>query len=107
MGPLRSNRMICPAGVSSRRFQYGTHTGRRPATSCAGTPMRILLLFAGAALATALTACSDSSSTPTQASPGGEPAMATSHNAVDGADFGFTDGWLAGQTVSFFYHKPF
>ena len=68
--------------------------------------MRIPLLFAGAALATALTACSDSSSTPTQASPGGEVAI-DSHNAVDGADFGFTDGWFAGQTVRFFYHKPF
>jgi hypothetical protein len=30
-----------------------------------------------------------------------------SHNAVDGADFGFTDGWLEGRTVRFFYHKPF
>ena len=69
--------------------------------------MRIPRLLTGAALAAALAACSDSSTTPTQASPGGEVAMATSHNAVDGADFGFTDGWLAGQTVRFFYHKPF
>ncbi|HKT60165.1 MAG TPA: hypothetical protein VJQ46_08950 [Gemmatimonadales bacterium] len=65
-------------------------------------------LLTGAVLATALAACSDSSTMPTQASPGGEMAKAsTSHNAVDGAEFGFTDGWLAGQTVSFFYHKPF
>jgi len=68
--------------------------------------MRIPLLFTGAALAAALAACSDSNTLPTQASPGGKMAM-DSHNAVDGADFGFTDGWLAGQTVSFFYHKPF
>jgi len=26
---------------------------------------------------------------------------------VDGAEFGFTAGWLQGQTVQFFYHKPF
>ncbi|HEX3236016.1 MAG TPA: hypothetical protein VHR41_17610 [Gemmatimonadales bacterium] len=68
--------------------------------------MRLPLLCTSVALAAALTACSDFGTTPTQASPGGE--MATdSHNAVDGADFGFTDGWLAGQTVRFFYHKPF
>jgi len=69
--------------------------------------MRIPLLFTGAALAAALTACSDSGTAPTEAVPGGRMAMAVSHNAVDGAEFGFTDGWLAGQTVSFFYHKPF
>lgn len=69
--------------------------------------MRTPRLLMGAALATALAACSDSSTTPTQASPGGDVALARSHNAVDGADFGFTDGWLAGQTVRFFYHKPF
>jgi hypothetical protein len=68
--------------------------------------MRIPLRFAGAALAAALIACSDSSTVPTQASPGGKLAM-DSHNAVDGADFGFTDGWFAGQTVRSFYHKPF
>jgi hypothetical protein len=30
-----------------------------------------------------------------------------SHNAQAGAAFGFTDGWQNGETVSFFYHKPF
>jgi len=69
--------------------------------------MRIPLLLTGAALAAALAACSDSGTVPTEASRGGRMAMAASHNAVDGAEFGFTDGWLAGQTVSFFYHKPF
>ena len=69
--------------------------------------MRIPLLLTGAALAAALAACSDSGTVPTEAKPGGRMAMAASHNAVDGAAFGFTDGWLAGQTVSFFYHKPF
>jgi len=49
-------------------------------------------------------ACSDSR-TPTESS--ASPALSASHNAVDGAEFGFTAGWLAGQTVQFFYHKPF
>ena len=68
--------------------------------------MRIDLLLGSALLsATLLGACSDSS-TPTQPSLGAtlEPA---SHNAVDGADFGFTPGWFDGRTVQFFYHKPF
>jgi len=68
--------------------------------------MRIPILLTGAALAAALTACSDSSTMPSETSRGGRMAN-DSHNAVDGASFGFTDGWLAGQTVSFFYHKPF
>lgn len=34
-------------------------------------------------------------------------SSAMSHNAQDGAAFGFTDGWQNGETVSFFYHKPF
>jgi hypothetical protein len=68
--------------------------------------MRIRLLLSSALLSGALlTACSDSS-TPTQPTAGSKPAMA-SHNAVDGADFGFTDGWFDGRTVQFFYHKPF
>ncbi len=69
--------------------------------------MRIPRLLLGTALATAVAACSDSGTMPTQASPGSDTAMARSHNAVDGAEFGFTDGWLAGQTVRFSYHKPF
>jgi hypothetical protein len=68
--------------------------------------MRIHLLLTGATLSAAvLAACSDSATVPTQTD-SGRPAMA-SHNAVDGADFGFTDGWLDGRTVRFFYHKPF
>ena len=48
-------------------------------------------------------ACSDSNTeSPTDASMA-KPSM----SAVDGAEFGFTDGWLAGRTVRFFYHKPF
>jgi hypothetical protein len=52
-------------------------------------------------------ACTDSDSrSPTEATDS-KPALAESPNAVDGADFGFTAGWLAGKTVQFFYHKPF
>jgi hypothetical protein len=69
--------------------------------------MRIQLLFSGAVLTAALlSACSDSGSTPTQPTSATGPAM-QSHNAVDGADFGFTAGWFDGRTVQFFYHKPF
>jgi len=68
--------------------------------------MRIHPLLAGALVsASALAACSDSTSLPTQTG-ADRPAM-DSHNAVDGAEFGFTAGWLDGSTVSFFYHKPF
>jgi hypothetical protein len=34
------------------------------------------------------------------------PEHATA-SAVDGAAFGFTNGWFDGRTVQFFYHKPF
>jgi hypothetical protein len=69
--------------------------------------MRTQLLLAGAVLsAVLLTACSESGTTPTQATSSG-PNASASHNAVDGADFGFTDGWFEGRTVQFFYHKPF
>ncbi|HEV2084086.1 MAG TPA: hypothetical protein VGR09_03315 [Gemmatimonadales bacterium] len=52
-------------------------------------------------------ACTGSDSrSPTEAADS-NPALGQSHNAVDGADFGFTAGWLAGRTVQFFYHKPF
>jgi hypothetical protein len=77
--------------------------------------MRTSLLLAGAVVsASLLIACSDSSTTPTQptqptqVAPGGGPAMdSRSHNAVDGADRGFTPGWFDGRTVQFSYHKPF
>jgi hypothetical protein len=65
------------------------------------------------ALAALSWACSESQ-TPTSETPTtNQPTMAAradssaSHNAVDGAEFGFTAGWLAGQTVTFHYHKPF
>jgi hypothetical protein len=67
--------------------------------------MRIHLLFTGAIAAAVLAACSDSTTLPTQAT--GDRPLMDSHNAVDGADFGFTDGWFDGRTVQFFYHKPF
>ena len=35
------------------------------------------------------------------------PVFQQTQNQVDGADFGFTAGWLQGKTVQFFYHKPF
>ena len=69
--------------------------------------MRIPRLLTGAALATALAACSDSSTMPTQARPDSNVSMARSFNAQNGADVGFTDGWLTGQTVRFHYHKNF
>ena len=68
--------------------------------------MRIPLLVTSTFLsASFLTACSDST-TPTQPMAGSKPEM-SSANAVDGAEFGFTAGWLNGQTVQFFYHKNF
>src|SRR5689334_24457599 len=73
----------------------------------AGAPMRIPRLLIGATLATAVAACSDSDTMPTQSSPTTEAVTARSNSAVDGAERGFTLGWLAGQTVNFSYHKPF
>lgn len=69
--------------------------------------MRTPRFLIGAALATALAACSDSSTMPTQARPDTNVAMGVSHNAQNGAAVGFTAGWLAGQTVQFRYHKNF
>ena len=60
-------------------------------------------LFIGVML---LAACSDGNP-PTLPEASSGPAMLDSHNAVDGASFGFTDGWFDGRTVQFFYHKPF
>src|SRR5215831_6682043 len=61
-------------------------------------PYRLLSV----AVATLIAACSGRD-TPTQPS----KAITPSFSSVDGADFGFTDGWLRGNTVQFFYHKPF
>lgn len=69
--------------------------------------MRIPRLLLGAALATAVAACSDSDTMPTQSSPTTDAVTARSNSAVDGAERGFTLGWLAGETVTFSYHKPF
>src|SRR5207302_9929747 len=45
---------------------------------------------------------------PTQLHPGPmAPAFQQTQNQVGDAEFGFTAGWLQGQTVQFFYHKPF
>src|SRR5262245_16139471 len=99
-----------PTGLS-RSFrtapQPGSPHGSEPThISLRGTPMRIHLLLGAALLSGAvLSACSDSNM-PTQPAAGARPALA-SHNAVDGADFGFTAGWLDGRTVQFFYHKNF
>jgi len=58
-------------------------------------------------LATTVAACSDHG-TPTQLHPGlAAPSFEQTQNQVDGADFGFTAGWFQGNTVQFFYHKPF
>ena len=51
-------------------------------------------------------ACTDSNSAaPTESA--ATPSLSASHNAVNGAEFGFTAGWLDGRTVQFFYHKLF
>ena len=60
---------------------------------------KLVPLFLATAL---LAACSDGSTT---TSPDLMPAM--NHNAQGGAEMGFTDGWLNGKTVKFFYNKPF
>ena len=63
--------------------------------------------FTGVALAALIAGCSDGG-TPTQLHPGPmAPAFQQTQNQVDDAEFGFTAGWLHGQTVQFFYHKPF
>src|SRR5207248_8756716 len=63
--------------------------------------------FTGVALTALIAGCSDGG-TPTQLHPGPmAPAFQQTQNQVDDAEFGFTAGWLHGQTVSFFYHKPF
>lgn len=68
---------------------------------------RLSRCFTLVPLALFTVACTDSDSrSPTEAADS-KPALSQSHNAVDGADFGFTAGWLAGKTVQFFYHKPF
>src|SRR3954447_12427676 len=65
------------------------------------------------ALAALSWACSESQTPTSQTPTTDQPTMearadsAASHNAVDGAEFGFTPGWLDGQTVTFHYHKPF
>ncbi len=62
-----------------------------------------LACFAMATFGTIVAACSDGR-TPTQLD---RPSFEQTQNPVDGAEFGFTAGWLKGQTVQFFYHKPF
>src|SRR5438552_18305440 len=62
-----------------------------------------LACFAMATLGTFVAACSDGR-TPTQLD---RPSFDQTQNSVDGAEFGFTAGWLKGQTVQFVDHKPF
>src|SRR5437867_11423686 len=63
--------------------------------------------FTGVTLAALITGCSDAG-TPTQLHPGPmAPAFQQTQNQVGDAEFGFTAGWLQGQTVQFFSHKPF
>ena len=58
-------------------------------------------------LVTVVTACSDHGA-PTQLTRDlASPSFQQTQNLVDGAEFGFTAGWFQGQTVQFFYHKPF
>ncbi len=57
------------------------------------------------ALAAGVLACNDQRA-PTEASARGVMGQ-MSTNARDGAPMGTTDGWDDGQTVTFFYHKPF
>jgi len=58
-------------------------------------------------LAALITACSDQGA-PTQLNHElAAPSFQETQNQVDGADFGFTAGWFQGNTVQFFYHKPF
>jgi len=65
------------------------------------------LRFTGVTLAALIAGCSDAG-TPTQLHPGPmAPAFQQTQNQVGDAEFGFTAGWLQGQTVQFFYHKPF
>ncbi len=65
------------------------------------------LRFTGVTLAALIAGCSDAG-TPTQLHPGPmAPALQQTQNQVGDAEFGFTAGWLQGQTVQFFYHKPF
>src|SRR5919198_4766831 len=65
----------------------------RPSTLGCVTPLALAMLMA---------ACSDRG----PASPA-SPSFQQTQNQVDGAEFGFTAGWFQGQTVQFFYHKPF
>jgi hypothetical protein len=64
---------------------------------------RLAIPVASVFIAVLALGCSDSQPTSTGLT---APAHA-SQSAVDGADFGFTDGWFEGRTVQFSYHKPF
>lgn len=64
-----------------------------------------LVLPVALALAAGTVACKDQPA-PTEASSRGGMAV-MGNSARDGAPAGFTAGWDDGQTVTFFYHKPF
>lgn len=59
---------------------------------------------AAIAIALMVTACADDSM-PTALDD--EPRLAQAHNAQGDGEFGFTGGWLKGETVQFFYNKKF
>ena len=69
------------------------------------TSRLLLSLSAALGLSAAVLACTDQRS-PTEIRES-KLSSAMSHNAQDDAAFGFTDGWQNGETVTFFYHKPF
>jgi len=69
------------------------------------TSRLLLSLSAALGLSAAVLACTDQRS-PTEVRES-KLSSAMSHNAQDDAAFGFTDGWQNGETVTFFYHKPF
>ncbi len=69
--------------------------------------MRTLTRTAAMLLAVAaITACADQNLTEVD-QPLTATASASSHNAHADAEIGTTAGWLKGQSVTFFYNKPF
>ena len=70
-------------------------------------PPRTLGCVTPLGLAMLMAACSDRGA-PTQLNRDPvSPSFQQTQNQVDGAEFGFTAGWFHGNTVQFFYHKPF
>jgi hypothetical protein len=70
----------------------------RPSTLSRLTPLTLAALMA---------ACTDNGAPMQLTREPAAPSLQESQNQVDGAEFGFTAGWFQGNTVQFFYHKPF